>query len=245
MFKKNNDENIFKSLSTKLDKECQYINLQCNQNCFCKKDITTNNIKRIALDPLISYHESNVYLNLLSNNSNITTLMSISHDEITYETKRLISLRTFLKNNVDYTTYIINELFAFINTFKKYNFIHGNLHIDNIYIKINKDNKHSFNFFIIDLCNSYFINNDFCHYKRTSFLNEYDSKKNLLFYWDFCSIWSSLSLFYENKNKIIQYIKSTIVNYIGKDAFENFLSQYNDFLKSEHYNNIKIKYNSI
>ena len=257
-----NTENLF---SPKVSSECYFINSQCKQHCYCDKD-KNGNIQRLCFDINVYHHEINVYMTLLKKNANISTLMSvekkkIKNNEITYFTKHYKSLRTLI-NEISHNknvnkfkvkfSLIINELFAYINSFKKYNFIHGNLHIDNIFVEIIDKQLY---FYAIDLCNSYFTdshltnNSDFVDimkYKRTSFLNEYDAKRYVLNYWDFFSMYISLSLSSE-KNQIIdlKYVKTVIENYIGEKMFDYMMKECQKYKDTENYNIIKIKYNSI
>jgi len=243
---------IFKKFSKNIsNKECFYLNLLCNQNCYCKID-EDNNIKRICFNDEIYNHEINIYLTLLKYKADISTMISIHKNEIIYITNNLISLRTFLLNNKSHISLIINETFAFINKFKHYHFIHGNLHIDNIYINI----KNGYTFHVIDLCNSYIINemninnvnineNNSISYKRKSFIDTfifYSYLEDNLYYSDFLSLFISLKLFFEKeKPKYISYIQSVVCNYIGKYKFDEIMK----FLVTEKQNDIKEKYHSI
>jgi len=268
-------DNLF---APKVNSECYFLNCQCKQDCYCDKD-KNGNIRRLCLDINAYHHEINVYMTLLKKNANISTLISVENkkmksNELIYFTKHYKSLRKLLseinenknsssKFKITFSL-IINELFAYINTFKKYNFIHGNLHIDNIFIEI-VDNQ--LFFYVIDLCNSYFTDNDTenvdsndyiikykikyktkyeTKYKRTSFLNEYDAKRYVLNYWDFFSIYISLSLSNE-KNSVIdlKYVKTVIENYIGEKMFDYMMKECQKYKDTENYNLIKIKYNSI
>lgn len=267
------DENVFKSLST-FDKDCYFLNSKCNRECYCDKD-KDDNIRRICFDKTIFNYETFIYLSLLKRNADITTMISFNKNDLVYITKDFISLRLFLLNNPNHTSLIINEVFAFINTFKKYNFIHGNLHIDNIFVDINNNYK----FHIIDLCNSYYntssddeTNSGF---KRTSFIDmKYDDygnginsknekehsftvsfKEKNLIHWDFLSLFISLKLFFDKckykikkRDEFINYTKSTITNYIGKSKLDDALKYYNYYINSTENENGKgtrIKYYSI
>lgn len=255
MFKRYSDSshNIFKQIS-KSDNDCFLINCQCNQDCYCDK--FKSNIRRLCFNPDIYNYETYIYLTLLAKNSDIPCLMSIKDNEIIYHVKDHSSLRNYIWKNLDNITLIMNELFVFINNFKKYNFVHGNLHIDNIFVNNLNSCDTKLEFHCIDFCNSYIENNKNCKYKRTSFLREYEIKKEILYYWDFCSIFISLSLFLNNPklkqinkiqstNQIINYIKSIIISYIGQERFEKFVKDYEEYLNTEYYNKIKIKYHSI
>lgn len=256
MFKRrsDNNHNIFKQISKKKVDSCFLINCQCNQDCYC--DQFNLNIRRLCFDPDIYKHESYIYLMLLTKNSNIPCLMSVKNNEIIYHLKDHSSLRNYMWKNIHNITLIINELFVFIHSFKEYNFVHGNLHIDNIFVDTLNSCDTKVIFHTIDFCNSYIENTDKnCKYKRTSFLREYEMKKDILYYWDFCSIYISLTLFLNNPKinqintfqaiEFIEYIKTIITSYIGKERFEHFIKEYDDYLNTEHYNKIKIKYHSI
>ena len=254
------DAGIFKKFSKNMsNKECFYLNLLCNQDCYCKID-KDKNIKRICFNNDVYNHEIQIYLTLLKYKADISTMISIHKNEIVYITNNLISLRTFLINNKSHTSLIINETFAFINKFKQYNFIHGNLHIDNIYINIKND----YTFHVIDLCNSYIMNeinemntnntnnneSNSSSYKRKSFIDTfifYSNVENNLIntyfhHSDFLSLFISLKLFFEKENpKYISYIQSIICNYIGKYKFDETMK----YLVPEKQSDIKGKYHSI
>jgi hypothetical protein len=251
MFKTKTD-NIFNTLS-KHDTICYLLNFQCKQDCYCDKD-KNNNIRRIFFDKNIFSHESNVYLNLLTKNANITTNISIiNNHELYYDTSNYINLRLYLTKHHKNLDLLINELFSFVNSFKKYNFIHGNLHIDNILLDITSNKKDNIinNFYIIDLSNSYFIENkkiNKCAYKRTSFLEEYDLKSSILKYWDFLSLYTSLKLFFENHKTLInsiEYIETVISTFIGHTKFNLLLEKYNNMIDIQKYNILRSKYKSL
>lgn len=265
--------NVFKSLST-FDKDCYFLNSKCNRECYCDRD-KDNNIRRICFDKTIFNYETFIYLSLLKRNADITSMISFNKNDLVYITKDYISLRIFLLNNPNHISLIINEVFAFVNTFKKYNFIHGNLHIDNIFVDINNNYK----FHIIDLCNSYYNTTSDdetnCSFKRTSFIdmkNDGDSdglnsknekehsftvsfKEKNLIHWDFLSLFISLKLFFDKckckikkRDEFINYTKSTITNYIGKNKLDDALKYYNYYINSteiENGNGTRIKYYSI
>ena len=233
---------------------CYFINFQCKQDCFCENK--EGNIHKICFNNDIFLHETNIYLNLLSYNADLTTMIStINKQVIVYHIKNFISLRQYMitmTNTIKDKSHIpilLNEVFSFIHSFKKYNFIHGNPHIDNIYVKIKNTNQLDFEkFYIIDLSNSYFNKLQDTTYKRTSFLEEYDKKNHILKHWDFLCIFTSLKIYFENNIHLlnhISYIQSIIVKYIGHDTFTDLIHQYQQIIDYEHYNNIKKKYKSI
>lgn len=245
-------QNIFRD-SFKYDRDCYFLNLQCNQDCYCDKDVN-NNIRRIFFDNQLFKHEVSIYLSLLKNNINITPLVSNHNNDIIYITNDLISLRTFLIKNPKHTNLIINELFAFVNTFSKYNFIHGNLHIDNIYI----DTKNTYQFFVIDLCNSYYTNGvsdgnlkNEGSLKRRSFIDmnnntlEHDKfKHDYINYWDFVCLFCSLNLYFENSKDHLNYIKKAIQNYMNKERVDEILYYCTISLNNPNYHRIRNKYHS-
>lgn len=251
-FKLKENKNIFKD-SFKYDRDCYFLNLQCDQDCYCDKDIN-NDIRRIFFDNTIFKHEVYIYLSLLKNNINITPLLSNHNNDIIYITNNLISLRTFLIKNPNHLHLIINEIFAFVNTFKKYNFIHGNLHIDNIYIDV----KNTYQFFVIDLCNSYYMGQDSnygdsnINFKRKSFIDinnnklEQDTfKKNYSHYWDFVCLFFSLNLYFENSEDSLNYIKDALTNYMNKDKVNDIIYYSHRLqLNNERYHHIRYKYHS-
>ena len=166
-------------------------------------------------------------------------------------------LGDFLIKNPNHIHLIINEAFAFVNTFKKYNFIHGNLHIDNIYINI----QDMYQFFVIDLCNSYYSNS--CSnshsnnaidvtFKRKSFI---DVNKNILEhdkfkdkycdFWDFICLFFSLNIYFENNKNHLNYIKESVTNYINKDKVNDILHYYTYNLNNDEYYRIRKKYHSL
>lgn len=250
-------ENIFRD-SFKNDRDCYFLNLQCNQDCYCDKD-TNNNIRRIFFDPLIFKYEVYIYLSLLKNNINITPLISNKNNDIIYITNELISLRTFLIKNPKHVTLIINEAFAFVNTFTKYNFIHGNLHIDNIYI----DTKNKYKFYVIDLCNSYYTSNNIdlynnssnngnFNFKRKSYIDLNNNTKEhekfkleYLNYWDFLCLFCSLNLYFEKSKEHLNYTKSAIQNYMNKEKVDEILYYCTIHLNNDDYHRIRRKYHSI
>lgn len=204
--------------------DCHYINNKCMQECKCYKENNTNDIIRIFQNYELYEWEKEVYKELI--NSKIIANINIGEYVICYNLNEYISMRKFLnKENNKNTSLILNELYSFINMFKKYNFVHGNLHIDNIFIKI--ENNHV-NFKVIDYVNSYITNNkkkDIL--KKTSFIGEYEKKEynNFLLYWDFFTMYISLKTFYKNKIKIIYNLQNIVESYIPHNIFNNILQE--------------------
>lgn len=216
--------NLFKS--KQIDKECRYINEKCLQECVCiKKD---DNIIKEFFNNELFYWECKIYLALCE--KGLTPLATTIDYTIIYYTKDMISLRSKLIDKHCNIKEILNEVFNFVNLFYKNNFIHGNLHIDNIFI-----NKHGY-FHIIDLTNSYLIKSSICgpKYKRRSFINKMNNMENKRYikYIDFFTLYISLKSFFTNNTKYTKYTKYTeylnilINNYIKKDILYEMLDLY-------------------
>jgi hypothetical protein len=212
---------------TKLQINCDYINNKCMQECKCdieKKN--SGNIIRIFDNNDLYNWETKIYLKLI--NSEIVPLINTNNENsIIYILNEYVSLRRFLeeKQNYNNTNLILNELYSFINTFKKYNFVHGNLHIDNIFIKQNENDKFKYDFKVIDYVNSY-IKNERLSFYRTSFLGEYDIKNNkFLNYWDFFTIYISLNKFFKNKINMLYNLENIVESYIPCNIFNNILKE--------------------
>lgn len=206
---------LFKS--KEIDEECRYINEKCLQNCICIKN-NDNNIIKKCLDPDLFYWETSIYLALLD--KNFIPMASSEFPKIIYHTHNMKSLRSILKSRNCNIKEILNEVFNFVNNFKKYNFIHGNLHIDNIFI--DSDN----NYYIIDFTNSYyhFIKGG-PNYKRRSFIDFQYNDRHIK-YLDFFTLYISLKLFFKNKIKYIYYLENLIRNYIKNEILTHMLYLY-------------------
>lgn len=224
--------------TTKLENEvnCEKINNKCIQQCTCKiltKD--SNNIVRYFENYDLYEWEVQVYLKLID--SKIIPFITCDHYALCYVLDGYVSLRTFLdkkeNHNSDKMSLILNELYSFINTFKKYNFVHGNLHIDNIFVKkISNElgeNRLTYDFKVIDLVNSYIIDKKKYkkNYIKTSFLAEYEKKEELFFlkYWDFFTIYISLKVFLKNKPDYLYKLQDIVESYIPYKNFNLMLSE--------------------
>lgn len=226
---------IVKSKTKKTENEisCHRINDKCIQPCVC--EILTNESNNI-----IRYYDTNelyeweiqVYLKLID--SNITSFMTCDHSALCYVLDGYVSLRRFLSkkefHNDDKVSLILNELYSFINTFKKFNFVHGNLHIDNIFVKKSENINNKYEFKIIDLVNSYILNKNGYKkntYKKTSFLGEYEKKENKHFlnYWDFFSVYISLKIFLKNKSNYLYILQDIVESYIPRKNFNLMLKE--------------------
>jgi hypothetical protein len=142
----------------------------------------------------------------------ITPEMVMMEDKILYKTQDMIPLKVFLSKNIKMYSCIINELISFIRTFKKIGFVHGNLHISNIYVDTSSQ---FYKFYIIDFANSYIENFDMPSCKRNSYVN----KVIPLEYCDMTTLYHSLThhlaiLGLKSNEKILSYTTSLFADTI-------------------------------
>ena len=188
-------ENIFKIISKKTDTICLNINKKNNlQNNSLKYFYDKNmegNIEKYFIDTQFFKWEIDVYLYLVD--KNIVPLSSTNNQKIIYHTNKLQSLFTVLKNTCTNKTNIkciLNELFSFVNKFKKIHFIHGNLNLYNIFVDENGM------FSVIDFSNSSFKNKKMgCAEKCDLYL-----------------LYIELYNFYNGNEKIIVYLKELLIS---------------------------------
>lgn len=209
---------LFKS--KQIDEECRYINEKCLQDCVCIKTKDNNIIKEFFNKELF-YWESKIYLALCERG--FIPLASTMSPKIMYYTKNMISLRSKLTDRSCHIKEVLNEVFNFVNLFYKNNFIHGNLHIDNIFI----DKKGCF--YIVDLTNSYLVKSGLKSpkYKRRSFINldNFDDLSIHVKYIDFFTLYISLKSFLTNI-KYIKYLDKLITSYIKQEILHEMLELY-------------------
>jgi hypothetical protein len=238
MFRSNNKKyNPFKSKV--VDIECKNINKYCN-DCIFEKD-ENKNIVKCFLNKDIYEWEVMTYLSLMD--KSFIPSMEVCDLSIVYSTRDMVSLYNYLKKNKGKNIkMLLNELYGFIKYLMKFNFIHGNLHIHNIFI-----NQKTFNddpkFYLIDLSNSYkfkniyeypyveeihFTLNSTRNYWRTSFIGEYANKnddKNLL-YWDLFTLYISLKMYLKNDIGNLIYLENITRNYIKEEQLINLINDY-------------------
>lgn len=208
--------NLFKS--KQIDQECRYINEKCLQECVCIKK--NNNIVKEFFNNELFHWECKIYLTLCE--KGFTPLASTIYYTIIYYTKDMMSLRSKLMDKNCNIKEILNEVFNFVNLFYKNGFIHGNLHIDNIFIDKNGC------FYVIDLTNSYLIkSSNRPKYKRRSFIDNINDVENKIHikYIDFFTLYISLKSFLTNI-KYIKYLDNLINNYIKQDILYEMLELY-------------------
>ena len=151
----------------------------------------------------------------------ISLPMTPSKNCFIYQTNKVIPLYELL-NNKKIRSLILNELFSFIFNFKYSNFIHGNLHIYNIFYEMETKQ-----FYIIDLSNSKY-------YYYTDIKPKYNqhSYSNLLYsfpieYTDLLSIYSSLIVFYKSDNNMVNYILERVSTYVPINIIEPYNKEFN------------------
>ncbi len=220
-------ENIFRSI--KQDIDC--INLQklCFQKCIYDKDDEKKIFKHFSNNNTqVLEWENVVYLYLLD--KNITAPVTIRNNHIQYDTSNKISVYEYLTSKKKYNTkLLLNELFGFISKFREFNYLHGNLHIYNIFV-----NKDTLKFCVIDFSNSFLIDKITTptltpKYQRTSYLGEMDIKITSIFfeYWDFFTLYISL------KNIITDsYLENLIRYYVKQDVLQRFQDEYEKYKKT-------------
>ncbi len=159
--------NIFKN---KHENTIDDVNLYSTHNTIFVK--TQNGIKRVYSDISVMNWEMYVYFYLDDRCPDIIPNIDISDKDksITYCTINTIPLKKFLDKNIKKYSCILNELVSFVNTFKKYKFVHGNLHISNILV--DTTNEKFYKFYIIDLSNSYIPDFENPNQRRSSFVNK-------------------------------------------------------------------------
>jgi hypothetical protein len=226
--KRKYDDNIFKNISSKIDSECKYLTQLCHQECVFDKNNTDNIVKHCRSKSIYEW-ETVVYLYLLD--KKISTLVTGGeHYQITYDTNDKVSLYTHLKNNKNNTKIILNELFGFVSKFRQYNFLHGNLHVHNIFIDPQR-----YTFYVIDFSNSFLLDDTHQktpNYQRSSFIGEMDNKiTSMLFeYWDIFTLYVSVKLLLKDNLQGINYLETIITNYIKQpDILKRFTDEYLKF----------------
>lgn len=143
--------NIFKQ--NIIDPECCLLN-KClgTRNSFYEKEST--NIVKYYKDE--NNFATEIILHHYLSNKKITTDFDIDlkNKKLSYIIDGKISLYNYLEtcNHYGKIRVLSNELFAFVNNFKKYNFVHGNVHIANIFV-----NPKTLKLYTIDFTHSRFL----------------------------------------------------------------------------------------
>ncbi len=213
-----------------VDDECRLLNNKCIQPCIFGRDAENNITKHFNNNEVYKW-ESNVYTTFLE--KHIFPVVTPSDDQLTYITKGMVSLRTYFKNSKVNMYYTLHELFSYIKTFSRLKFIHGNLHIDSVFL-----NPQTFDtkahFFVIDYANSYLLKRKTDpNYKRTSFIGEFENetKEHSLVYWDFFTIYISLKLFFKKDYSHLATLENVISMYINQSTLQELLNSFFDLSK--------------
>ena len=186
-------ENIFSLISKKMDKDCVYLNKNKYGNYFYDKN-KENDLVCYFIDSYLFFKNVQVYLFLID--KGIVPFSSAKKQKITFITKECKTLFDVL-NNTNKQKIILNELFSFINKFKKVSFFHGNLHLYNILL--DKNNK----FLVIDF--------------NRSKIKEVDQSDH---FFDLYTIYNHLLDFYKNEKEICLYIKDILLEYIDLNEID-------------------------
>lgn len=228
MFRKKSPDNIFKN---RVDDECRLLNNKCIQPCICDRD-SEKNITKYFNSQEVYQWESNVYVSYFD--KDIFPLVTPHHKQLTYVVKDMVSLRTYLKIGKVNMSYTLNELFSYIRSFRNHKFLHGNLHIDNVFLNPKTFDKRA-HFFVIDYANSYVLKRHSSpSYKRTSFIGEFESKtKDTKFiYWDFLTMYVSLKVYFREYPQHLLILEEVISTYISKQKLQELL-RYNESKQPE------------
>jgi len=189
------ENNIFKQ--DIVDTDCYLLNKYNGyflQNSFYEKHC--NNIVKYYTDD--DNFACEIILHQYLSNKRITLDFDIDLENRTlhYIINNKISLYNYLQKCKNYTMLrvLLNELFSFVNTFKKHNFFHGNLHIGNIFINAN-----TFVLYTIDFTQSHLL-----------------QKQNTITDEDLYSLYKSLNTYFTqvSDRKSILYLQSLISTYI-------------------------------
>ena len=233
LFKKKDrekEQNIFKLISEKVDYECKNISSNSYQMCVCNRDTKHNIVKYCSLKSVFEW-ETLVYLYIID--AKIALQTSIVTDNIIYDTSDKVSLYTFLNKYKPNIKLLLNELFGFVCKFRTFNFLHGNLHIHNIFVNPEMFFRRG-KFYIIDFGNSFILDkkvNTIPNYNRSSFIGESEKKISSMFFefWDFFTLFISLKLYFKNNLDIVVYLETLIINYIPRDILLRFIKEYQDY----------------
>lgn len=186
---------------------------------FYFQENSDGNIVKHVKDNTMYDWECEIYKYLLKNQkSPICVPITPSQKCFIYQTNKLKPLCEILKNK-NKRNLLLNELFAFVFNLKNSNFIHGNLHLYNIFYDS------VFNqFYVINLTDSFLLSN-----KDINFIPNFQQQtyskfveQNDITYWDLLSIYSSLKIFFKNDILITKYLTDRIRVYIPNDIVTEY-----------------------
>lgn len=190
----------------------------------CTVDDNGNILKRYVEESSF-WWESKVYVSLVERD--IFPLMTASSMNMTYYVSGMRSLRAILKEDSARYMIILYELFNFVKKFADMNFVHGNLHIDNIYVQFDRGH---YIFKLVDLSNAYVDDLEpESPFYRSSFLGEFDCKETHehFSYWDFFTLITSLKCEYiqdQVKYMAIDKIVSLVIKLSILEDLQDVLS---------------------
>jgi hypothetical protein len=210
--KYNKHKDIFKLISKKTDTVCYNNNKKSFEFTFYDKNIEDNIVKYFINENMFEW-EVKVYLYLVD--KNIAPISSSGNQKMIYHTNDKLPLSVVLKNKNTKNTnikFILNELFSFVSKFKKIHFVHGNLHLYNIFL--DKDKMFS----VIDFSNSKFKN------KLPKYNLDYFYENHYLI--DLYLLYIELYDFYKNNSEILCYLQDLLLNYIDNNNFKDITKAY-------------------
>lgn len=161
--------------------------------------------------------ECEIYKYLLKNQKfPIALPMTPSKNCFIYQTNKLKPLceLLLLKNR----NLILNELFSFVFNLRYSNFVHGNLHIYNIFYDTNSNQ-----FYILNLTDSNELHSNelyspkFNQQRYSRLVEKYD-----ISFCDLLTVYSSLKKFFKNDTVTINYLTERINVFIPNDILTEF-----------------------
>jgi len=200
----------------------------CFQKCFYETN--TKNIVKYIINEDIFKWETKVYLYLL--NKNLVPLASCNKQQVCYYTSEYITLYDYILTlNDSNIHYILNEVFSFIKSFITNGFVHGNLNVFNLFVKVNKKGN-LVCFKTIDFSNSYIIETG-PDYTRS--LDTLESNSDNILYWDLFTLYKSIKEYTKNKfsKETDMYLERLITNYVDPKILIEL---------SDYYNSIQVYY---
>ena len=105
--------------------------LSNNTSCYYSRD--DGKIRKHHSEPAILSHE--IFVCQILRDSGIIPEFYTKKDTITYDVSDMVSLRTYLDTRPKDLSIVIYELYSYVHAFKKSSFVHGNLNIDNVFVK--------------------------------------------------------------------------------------------------------------
>ena len=184
-----------------IDRECKNLTRynKRNRRCFYEKN-DEKCIEKYFLDNDVFKHECYIY-NTLKTYDILVKIIHLQPNKITYDTKNLISLFRYIqkyKGKLNLTL-VFNELFCFVRNFKRYNFVHGNLNIHNIFVD-KTTFKQTCKFYIMDLDNSYIEKK---HEILDLYIDNKSNDKGICNFDDVYTLTDSLKLYIKEADKIL------------------------------------------